>query len=73
MPMFDIPMNLHCSQTKWIIGGKHEMFDIPMNLHCSQTGALVVATVFVFDIPMNLHCSQTLPFYQGLSLCLIFL
>ena len=34
---FDIPMNLHCSQT--VVNACHirGLFDIPMNLHCSQT------------------------------------
>ena len=35
--MFDIPMNLHCSQTQSDPAPQSKMFDIPMNLHCSQT------------------------------------
>ena len=35
--LFDIPMNLHCSQTQKIFIHHAWWFDIPMNLHCSQT------------------------------------
>ena len=35
--MFDIPMNLHYSQTQEANAAGRGRFDIPMNLHYSQT------------------------------------
>ena len=57
--MFDIPMNLHCSQTSICHTWHRCGFDIPMNLHCSQTIDKFRCQGHQFDIPMNLHCSQT--------------
>ena len=57
--MFDIPMNLHCSQTPITLISMMSRFDIPMNLHCSQTHCRAKELIQKFDIPMNLHCSQT--------------
>ena len=56
---FDIPINLHYSQTLITTDGTAYVFDIPMNLHYSQTCCTFCLCNDVFDIPMNLHYSQT--------------
>ena len=56
---FDIPMNLHYSQTEETEVMVWTVFDIPMNLHYSQTTLDVSICLPRFDIPMNLHYSQT--------------
>ena len=57
--LFNIPMNLHCSQTGISRADVSVSFNIPMNLHCSQTRITEHNYHPSFNIPMNLHCSQT--------------
>ena len=70
---FDIPMNLHYSQTHHAPGACAPWFDIPMNLHYSQTGRFLSDSALMFDIPMNLHYSQTTSPFCPVHLSLIFL
>ena len=57
--LFEYPIDLHYSQTRYHVLNGLDLFEYPIDLHYSQTPTGTVIKDGWFEYPIDLHYSQT--------------